>query len=290
MKSPRDIPLRQLDLFSGAGMFSLAGRWAGIETVAFSEINEYASRVLEKRFPGVRNLGDVRKLCRRAYDCEPENEDGECICPRCSTDRDPVDFGDCKCIGTDEFTDNYGFPEIITAGSPCQGFSFAGEGRGLEDPRSGLVYEVTRIARELNPYFLLIENVPGFKDRGSDEIRSELALAGYASELFSLGTNHVGGHQRRERLWLVAYDKSVGMEGMRPEGFQEPYALAEPFLPLRRSDGQWEVEPDVRRVPDGDAHRVDRLELIGNSLSPQIPVMFLDFMQQIIRQNFKKKS
>lgn len=51
-----------VDLFSGIGGFSLAARWAGVETIAFAEIDPYASRVLERHFPGVRNYGDVRNV------------------------------------------------------------------------------------------------------------------------------------------------------------------------------------------------------------------------------------
>lgn len=51
-----------LDLFSGIGGFALAARWAGVETIGFAEIDDYASRVLSKNFPGVANYGDVRNV------------------------------------------------------------------------------------------------------------------------------------------------------------------------------------------------------------------------------------
>ena len=51
-----------LDLFSGIGGFALACRWAGVETIGFAEIDDYASRVLAKNFPGVPNYGDVRNV------------------------------------------------------------------------------------------------------------------------------------------------------------------------------------------------------------------------------------
>jgi DNA (cytosine-5)-methyltransferase 1 len=53
-----------VDLFSGIGGFSLACEWAGVETIAFSEIDDYASRVLKRHWPNVRNYGDVRKFPR----------------------------------------------------------------------------------------------------------------------------------------------------------------------------------------------------------------------------------
>lgn len=52
--------LKVLDLFSGIGGFSLGlERTGGFETVAFCEIDNHASRVLARHWPGVPNLGDV---------------------------------------------------------------------------------------------------------------------------------------------------------------------------------------------------------------------------------------
>ena len=51
-----EMKLRVLDLFSGIGGFSLGLHWAGgFETVGFCEIEEYPRKVLELRFPGVRD-------------------------------------------------------------------------------------------------------------------------------------------------------------------------------------------------------------------------------------------
>lgn len=42
--------------------FALAASWAGVETVAFAEIDSYASRVIERHFPRVRNYGRVQDV------------------------------------------------------------------------------------------------------------------------------------------------------------------------------------------------------------------------------------
>lgn len=53
---------RVLSLFAGIGGFDLGlERTGGFKTVAFAEIEPYASRVLAARFPGIPNLGDVTK-------------------------------------------------------------------------------------------------------------------------------------------------------------------------------------------------------------------------------------
>lgn len=58
--------------------------------------------------------------------------------------------------------------ELLTAGVPCQPFSFAGKGRAQRDKRD-MFSEVVRAARELRPKAILIENVKGLlRSRFSD--------------------------------------------------------------------------------------------------------------------------
>lgn len=54
--------MKMLSLFSGVGMIDLAASWAGIETVAFCEIEDYPQKVLKRRFPNVPIYSDVREL------------------------------------------------------------------------------------------------------------------------------------------------------------------------------------------------------------------------------------
>jgi len=56
--------MRMLDLFSGIGGISLAAEWAGIETVAFCEIEPYCQKVLRKHWPHVPIFDDIRKLTK----------------------------------------------------------------------------------------------------------------------------------------------------------------------------------------------------------------------------------
>lgn len=48
-------------LFSGAGLGDLGLEWAGFEHKWFCEQDEYATRVLNKRWPGVPVFDDVKK-------------------------------------------------------------------------------------------------------------------------------------------------------------------------------------------------------------------------------------
>ena len=115
-------------LFDGAGTFPFAAQLCGIDTKWSSEIEPFPLAVTAKRFPNVKQFGDVTKIN--------------------GAEIEPVD--------------------IITFGSPCQGLSIAGAEKGLADDRSGLFMDAIRIVREMRksthgkyPTFIVWENVPG---------------------------------------------------------------------------------------------------------------------------------
>lgn len=87
--------MKHLDLFSGIGGFALAARWAGIETVAFCEIDKFCHKVLNKNFPDIPIHDDIKTL----------------------------NGGD------------YAGIDIITGGYPCQPFSYCGKRQGENDQR-----------------------------------------------------------------------------------------------------------------------------------------------------------
>ena len=65
--------------------------------------------------------------------------------------------------------------DLLCGGSPCQGFSFAGKGLNFEDPRSKLFFEFTRLLKECNPKFFLLENVK-MKQEYQDIISEQLGV------------------------------------------------------------------------------------------------------------------
>lgn len=130
-------------LFDGSGGFPLAGALNGVEPVWASEIEPFPMRVTAKRFPGMKQLGDITKI------------DGRQI--------EPVD--------------------IITFGSPCQDLSVAGKQIGIHDgTRSNLFFEAIRIVKEMReatngkyPRYCVWENVPGaFSSNGGADFLAVL--------------------------------------------------------------------------------------------------------------------
>jgi len=54
--------MKHIGLFEGIGGFSLAARWAGWETVAWCEWNEFGQRVLRHHFPEAEGWGDIKTM------------------------------------------------------------------------------------------------------------------------------------------------------------------------------------------------------------------------------------
>lgn len=109
-------------LFDGCSGTQIALKNLGIPVYKYyaSEIDKYAIQITRKNFPNTIHLGDVKEI---------EGED---------------------------FIHDI---DLLTAGSPCQGFSFAGKRLAFEDERSVLFFEFIRLLEELKPKYFLLENV-----------------------------------------------------------------------------------------------------------------------------------
>lgn len=274
-----------VDLFSGIGGFSLAAAWAGFRTIAFAEVCPDASRILEHWWPGVPNLGDVRKLCRRAYDCEPR-DDGEVWCPRCD-----ADFGDCACVGTDQFTDTFGAVDLLTAGVPCQPASLLGERRGTADER-WLWPDTLRIVRELRPRYCVFENPPALLTleggRAFNGIVGELAALGYVGFYDVLPAAAVGAGHLRERVFLVVADRDRARlerhagHGTPERGSLPPRPAPAPLVRGLERDDWLQTESQVVPLVHGLPNRVAEpaLRCVGNTVVPQAVLPFLDAIRR----------
>lgn len=173
--------MRMLDLFSGIGGISLAAEWVEIETVAFCEIEPFCQKVLAKHWPDVPIFDDVRKLDRQTL----------------------IEKG---------VIDKDGTIDLISAGYPCQPFSVAGNRRGEEDDRH-LWPEVSRLLQELQPTWFVGENVAGHVTLGLDDVLSDLERQDYTAQSFVIPACAIGTDHRRDRVFIVAYSGSKGLEG-----------------------------------------------------------------------------
>lgn len=108
-----------------------------------------------------------------------------------------------------------GSVDVISGGFPCQDISQAGSGKGLSGERSSLVYEMLRIAQEVQPRFIWAENSARLRANGLGAIVTTLERMGYDCAWCVLGARHVGAPHRRDRLWLLAHANSYPIRKQR---------------------------------------------------------------------------
>lgn len=123
--------------------------------------------------------------------------------------------GDIKEIETRDIPDF----DLLCAGSPCQDFSVAGVGRGLEGTRGTLLYEVARILNNKRPRYFLFENVAGLLSNKSGETFQEVlrlfTYIGYRVQWQLLDSKEFGVPQQRNRVFIVGHLRGE----RRPEVF-----------------------------------------------------------------------
>jgi len=155
--------------------------------------------------------------------------------------------------------------DIISAGFPCQPFSVAGRQKGKDDERN-MWPDTIRIIREVQPKCCLLENVPGLLNFAYiRQVFGDLAESGFNCEWDCISAASQGAPHIRDRLWIVADTISVGLRN----GIKETMGKPEKN-PSTKQQSRWPVEPDVGRVANGVAFRVDRLKAIGNGQVPAV--------------------
>ena len=284
-------------LFAGIGGFDLGFERAGFECRWQVEIDDYATKILEKHWPKVHRQRDIKE-------CNASN----------------LERVDC-----------------IIGGFPCQDISYAGRGAGLEGERSGLFFEAVRLVRELQPRAVVLENVAALLTRGLDRVLGTMAEIGYDAEWHCIPAAAVGAPHIRDRVFVLGYanggrwpSREFTRETARhwlSASSTSAYASSmadtkSTRRKARRSDGDtnsdsacsertsessgscstsdsngtglekrqrqdasgtrtdvwskpcrsewWESEPAVGRVANGIPSRVDRLRCLGNAIVPQV--------------------
>lgn len=183
-------------LFSG-----ITGLDLGLERAGWScrwqvEIEPFCIKVLEKRWPDVRRFNDVRSVRG-----EPAGRGA------------PLGDGPAE-PGRGPAEDLLAPIDLLCGGFPCQDLSVAGKRKGLGGERSSLFFEFARLASELQPRWLLIENVPGLysSHRGRDfgVLLHRLDECGYDAEWVTLDSRFFGVPQRRRRVFIVGHLRAAG--------------------------------------------------------------------------------
>jgi len=263
--------LNELALFAGAGGGILGGHLLGWRTVCAVEWEAYPASV----------------LCARQNDGLLES------------------FPIWDDVQTFDGKPWRGIVDVVSGGFPCQDISAAGKGDGLDGERSGMWKEMARIIGEVRPQYAFIENSPMLTFRGLERVLADLASMGFDAEWGVLSAADVGANHRRERIWIVGKNTeqrrffSHAMHNRNRWWQQQSQSIEEKNISNTQcgrlekqgeheqsinttkvgnwqtnypqygsSPDFWKFEPNVGRVVDGLADRVDRLKALGNGQVP----------------------
>jgi DNA (cytosine-5)-methyltransferase 1 len=166
-------------LFSGIGGFDLAAEWMGWENIFHCEWNPFGQKILKYYWPKATSYNDITKT---------------------------------------NFTIHRGTIDILTGGFPCQPYSIAGKQKGTSDERH-LWPEMLRAIREVQPCYVVGENVPGLVNWSNgmvfEQVQTDLEAEGYEVTPFILPAAGVDAVHRRERIWFIAYSSGLQSERNR---------------------------------------------------------------------------
>lgn len=159
-----------LSVCSGIEAASVAWEPLGWQAVGFSEVERFPCAVLEQRFPGVKNYGDMTRF--REWE-------------------------------------NVGQFRVLVGGTPCQSFSVAGKRGGTNDIRGRLMYAYLGVVEKYKPRWILWENVPGVLSSGKGldfaSFLAGLEECGYGWAYRVLDAQFFGVPQRRRRVFVVGH-------------------------------------------------------------------------------------
>ncbi len=214
--------MKYLSVASGVSAETLAWRPLGWSPVAFAQHDpehdygrgpDFASAVLAHHYPLVPNLGDMN--------------------------------------GFEEWPD-YADVDVLSGGTPCQSYSVAGLGEGLDDPRGDLSLVYAAIARRYRPGWVVWENVRGvLSNDGGRAFATILGLlSGRRVEVPPGGWKSAGVVPGIERAYGLAW-RVLDSQHVRVDGFGRavPQRRRRVFVVGRLGD--WRRAAAVLFEPEG---------------------------------------
>ena len=275
--------MRFLSLYSGIGGFDIALERVGMECVGQVEIATFCRRELERLWPNVKRICDV------------------------------------KLVKGDEF----GPIDLICGGVPCQPASSAGKRRGKADDRWLWpdTFRLVQAIKPTWCLFENVYGIINLKSGlVFDSLLAELEGIGYDVQSFLIPACAVDAPHKRDRIFILAHTKHNGLSGAEDtegigartgassrkngaEQFEGPGCLpgrvtymagcdtekdtdsdsgACSTLPQMGflADGvsfgslQWIAEPDIPRFTKREKEDVTKIQMLGNAVVPRLIEVF----------------
>ena len=167
------MALTASDVFAGGGGLTAGLKIAGFNVVSAVEIEQHAYSTYKANHPEVRVFRqDIRT----------------------------VSGDDLSKVGAN------GHIDLLAGCPPCQGFTSLTAKYRREDSRNVLIFEMSRLAEEIRPRAIMMENVPRLAKRGKllyADLKRKLVNIGYRLTEDVLEAANYGVPQFRRRLVLV---------------------------------------------------------------------------------------
>lgn len=208
-----------LDLFCGAGGFSVGASWAGFEPVFGVDHLKPAMETWIANHPSaIGCLGDIRKL------------DPKTVCAM------------LKERGVEKIT-------LLTGGVPCQGFTVANRKHNDNDERNFLYLEYMKYVKEFMPDCIILENVSGMRSTAGgkfeSEIKSNMEDLGYVVTVRMINAAAFGVPQLRRRLIFVGI--------RRDSDLPKPYVFPKELFSPEHYRTVGDAFSDLPRLNAGEA-------------------------------------
>lgn len=195
-------PLTCVEICAGAGGQALGLAMAGFVHVALVEYEKEYCEILKKNRPEWNVIW-----------------------------QDVCDFNGSEYAGVD----------LLAGGVPCPPFSVAGKQLGKDDERD-LFPEAIRLAKEIKPRAIMLENVRGFLDPRFNEYRENIFLKlkelGYVTHIKLLNASDYGVSQLRPRVVIVGIRKDqCGVFSYPEENAVKTVTVGEKLYDLMAANG-----------------------------------------------------
>lgn len=230
-EKPTQSKMTYVDLFCGAGGLSKGFEMAGLEGICGLDFFKEACMTYNRNFNHPFVNGDIK---------DPENKK-----LFYNTVRKQLKGRTLS---------------IVAGGFPCQGFSMAGN-RIVDDPRNSLYKELIEIVQELQPDFVVCENVKGLRTMLNGLVEKKIVAdfeeIGYSMNVATLCAADYYTPQKRERVIFIGNKR--GLSNYHPKPMLSPYN----YITTGEAIGDLinhPNDPDFNHVPT--EHREDMAQRI----------------------------
>lgn len=188
-KSPTKSEMTFVDLFCGAGGLSKGLEMSGLQGICGLDFFKEAGMTYQRNFDHPFVYGDIKLIENKQlfYKTVRKQLHGRHL-------------------------------NIVAGGFPCQGFSMAGN-RIVDDPRNSLYLELIEIVKNLQPDFVICENVKGLRSmlggKVEQKILSDFHDAGYEMTVAVLMAADYHTPQKRERVIFIG--NRIGVQNYHPK-------------------------------------------------------------------------